>query len=43
MIDKFDNRMVERWERQIAAPYEELNEKEKDSDRREIGRLFGND
>ena len=42
MIDKFDNRMVERWEQQIAAPYEELNEKEKDSDRREIGRLFGN-
>jgi len=43
MIDKFDNRMVERWEQQIAAPYEELNEKEKESDRREIWRLLGDD
>lgn len=43
MIDKYDDKMIERWERQIATPYEKLTEKEKDSDRREIGRLFGND
>ncbi len=43
MIDKYDDKMIERWERQIATPYEKLTEKEKESDRREIGRLLGDD
>lgn len=43
MIDKWDAKMVERWELQIAAPYEKLTEKEKESDRKEVRRLFWHD
>ena len=43
MIDKHDAKMVERWELQIAAHYEKLTEKEKESDRKEVRRLFGHD
>jgi hypothetical protein len=43
MIDKHDAKMVERWERQIAAPYEKLTDKEKESDRKEVRRLFCDD
>jgi hypothetical protein len=31
---------VERWERQIATPYSELSEKEKESDREQVMRYW---
>lgn len=32
--------LVERWERQIAAPYAELSEREKESDREQVDRYL---
>lgn len=32
--------LVERWERQIATPYEQLSEREKDSDRMQVDRYW---
>lgn len=32
--------LVERWERQIITPYEDLSEAEKESDRREADRIL---
>ncbi len=32
--------LVEQWERQIATPYSELSEKEKDSDREQVNRYW---
>jgi hypothetical protein len=32
--------LVERWERQIAAPYEQLTEREKDADREQVDRYW---
>lgn len=32
--------LVERWERQIATPYEALSEREKDSDREQVNRYW---
>jgi len=32
--------LVEQWERQIATPYAELSEKEKDSDREQVDRYW---
>lgn len=32
--------LVERWERQIATPYDELSEREKQSDREEVAHIL---
>ena len=32
--------LVERWERQIATPYERLTEREKDADREQVDRYW---
>lgn len=32
--------LVERWERQIATPYEQLSEREKQSDRAQVARWW---
>ncbi len=32
--------LVARWERQIDTPYADLSEREKDSDRKEVGRYW---
>jgi len=32
--------LIERWERQIATPYEKLSEREKDSDREQVDRYL---
>ena len=33
-------KVLERWDRQIATPYSELSEKEKDSDREQVERYW---
>ena len=34
MIDNWTKENIERWERQLRTPYEDLSEKEKESDRK---------
>lgn len=40
MLDNLDDAHIQGWRRQIATPYEELSEPEKDSDRKEADRVL---
>lgn len=41
MLDNLTPKNIERWRRQIAAPYDTLTEKEKESDREWARKVMG--